>query len=283
MSVRNSPQFQNLIAAGVVPPRPYRVHVPRGRPKPVKADATTSSPLSTIFPTTRSIGPVGFQVISLPLAFQTTFGLASADVGSILLHNLCDIEPAAIFGAECSLYGALIHLSSPAKTLAPVDRPNEVLWSIPQAGTTTVNTSSFAGNRALIAIGDDKALPLGPSAHNRWSFMPTNTLPVPGLFDDTIVNGNFEVVDNSRSQFIHYEFFPAGNYWATTCQRATLRPIFSPYVHRFPRGRRLRVSFIITNDNIQPVAEVNDLFVYGGVAISLIMGEMQSQIPYAAD
>lgn len=282
---RNSFQQQSLAAAGVVPMR-VRAHAsPRGNGKPGKADATSTSPLSSVFPTTRSVGPVGFQMIQIPLAFQTAFALN--DVNSemaILQHCLMDFEPAETFGAECSLYGALIHLSSPAKTLTPADRPNEVLWSIPPTSTTIVNTSSMAGNRAIVAIGDQNALPFNAvPAHNRWSFVPAGTFNVPGFGDARNITVNAETVDNTRTQFIHYEYFPAGNFWTNTCQRATLRPIFSPYVHRFPRGRRLRVNFIITNENVGSVSGVQDLFIHGQVVVSLIMGELQTQIPYSTD
>src|SRR5438445_2230744 len=182
--MRNTPQCGNLSAAGMVPRRSYRA--PKGgNAQPIRTDLT-SSPLSTIFPTTRMMGPVGFQSIKIPLAFQTTFGLAqAANAPAILLHSLCDLEPAAIFGAECSLYGALIHLNSTSKTGA-ADRPNEVLWGIP-VGTLNINQSTFANNAALIAIGDERALPRGPDAHNRWSFMPPGSFNVPGFADPTVV------------------------------------------------------------------------------------------------
>lgn len=220
-----------------------------------------SSDLTSVFPQTRVIGPVGYQKLIIPA--QTQADLSMSSVGKIFWYCLMDIEPAAVVGAECTLYGAMLTLSSLGKTPDAVNRPFEaqVGWD-PQANGANPSVASTA---AAIVIGEK--LP-ATAAGSRFAVSASN---LPGI--DGAVIALQTLTDKSEARFFHYEYFPVGDYWAATCQRQITRPVFAPYVHRFPYDRRLQVALIFNNDVFAGSASLgNDLYIYGLVSVSLLVG-----------
>jgi hypothetical protein len=258
---------KNLAAEGHIPLQ--RIPAPRGRRQRQAPSQYTStqSPLTTIFPTTRTIGPVGFLALLVPSAFQTK----PAATTDVLFHCLLDFEPAKEFGQECTLIGALCHLSSLGKTLDGVNRPSEVQIGFDTiAGAINPASSNLS---AAIIIGSGLNVSTD-STVNRWSVAGAS-IPIPGLDLVGLSNGSAETVDNSSDRYIHYEYFPPGDFQAAaTCQRITTRPIFAPYVHRFTAGRRLQV--VLACNSLLWGAAGSDKFIYAHASVSLIMGLTQN-------
>lgn len=268
--------FNDVMQAEGVPPPTLNVPMERHRLAPSKTEAT-QSPLTTIFPTTRTIGPVGYSLICVPAVFMAAAALATNNLKT-LMFCLMDIEPAKLFGQECTLYGAQLHLTSLSKTVDATNRPDEVFIgydTLPSISPPTANA------KAAIVIGSN--LPVSSSAaNNRWSVVdPNDSFPLPGLCDAATSSFNdVAFVDQSSDRFVHYEFFPCGDYWANTCQRIGPRIIFSPYVQRFPAGRRLQVALVCSGGLWTSFA--TDKFIYGHASVALLMGMSQSDRSFTA-
>jgi hypothetical protein len=229
--------------------------------QPLKGEK--ASDLMQVFPQFRMIGPCGYDSILLSSQAQ---GDLSASASLPWWYCFEELELAAVVGAECVLYGAVLTLASVGKTPDAVNRPNEaqIGWN-PAAGAGNANASQMAaiviGEKLPVTMAQDSS---GSAA--AWSTAPSN---LPGV--DVALPPGFRT--RSEARYFHYEYFPVGDFFGASCQRQVTRPIFAPYVHRFPYGRKVQVALVVNPVTFFPVAFLgNDLTVYGHVAVSLLVG-----------
>lgn len=244
--------------------------LPIGSPPSKASKGESSSPLTSVFPTTKVIGPVGYGPGALPMASDTQ-GIVSA-IGSTYWRCFLDIEPAAVIGEECTLYGAVLQMSSLAKTADGVNRPFELQigWN-PAAGTG----ASIPSEQAAIVIGEKLPITTAKSPIGSYRDWTAASSQLPGIDTGLATGGTFDDVTDFK--YFHYEFFPEGDFFGATCQRQVTRPIFAPYVHRMTWGRRVQVALVTKVANSGAMNLGNDLFVYGHVAVSLLLGLQRSE------